>query len=124
MRRFALIVLVLGLHACGDAAMDAMPASSSSLEAALVSNDSWPYEVVGILDIVEAGYDYGDDPEWAVGSLITADDEWGVLIEIDGTVIARAGINIDSGKEVRVWLDAPLTKYGETTYPVTRIERL
>ena len=120
MNRFALVSILMGLVACGgdmDSATDA-----GNLEIALAANETWPYETVGVLDIVEAGYGDSDSPEWAVGSLVTHDDEYGVMISIEGPVIARAGINIDSGEPVRVWLEAPTNEYGVDTYAVSRIQ--
>jgi hypothetical protein len=84
-----------------------------------------PFEQVGVLDIVEAG-GYGDSeyPNWAIGSLITHDDDFGVSIKIGEGVISKAKIDIDSGNEVRVWLNASVKDYGVYTFPVTRIESL
>jgi hypothetical protein len=121
MHKLVFIFLVFGLSACDNEGGGGTSTIGSGLEAVLESNESWPYEAVGILDIVEAGYGESDDPEWAVGSLVTKDDEFGVGIEIDGNVISRARINIDSGKEVRVWLEKPKMEYGVKTYPVSKI---
>jgi hypothetical protein len=121
MHRLIFIFLVFGLSACSNDGGDSASTIGAGLEAVLESNESWPYEAVGILDIVEAGYGETDDPEWAVGSLVTKDDEFGVSIEIDGNVISRAQINIDSGKPVRVLLEKPKMEYGVKTYPVSRI---
>ena len=121
MNRFALIATLLGLVACSGE-MGSETSTRGSLETALEANSTWPYETVGILDIVEAGYGDSDSPEWAVGSLVTDNDEFGVLIKIEGAVIARAGIKIDSGEKVRVWLEAPKNEYGETIYAVSKIQ--
>ena len=120
MNRLALTSILLSLVACGGD-MDS-ETGGGNLEIALVANETWPYETVGILDIVEAGYGDSDSPEWAVGSLVTHDDEYGVLISIEGAVIARAGIDIDSGEPVRVWLEAPKKEYGVDSYTVSRIQ--
>ena len=98
-------------------------ASVSSLEETLSANTAWPQEVVGVLDIVEAG-GYGDSeyPSWAVGSLLTDDDDEGISISIGEGVVSRAKIDIDSGKTVRVWLQAPKLEYGIEFYPVSRIQ--
>ena len=123
MRILVLTVMLFSLISCGGGTQSET-VRTGSLETVLEANDSWPYEVVGILDIVEAGFDDSDMPSWAVGSVVTDDDEFGVLIKIDGTVIARAGINIDSGEKIRVWLEAPKDEYGVTTYPVSKLEEL
>lgn len=125
MNKLFLMLLCFVLVACsgGSGTSGADPSvDHGSLEAILAANDSWPYEIVGVLDIVEAGYGDSDEPEWAVGSIVTEHDVWGVAIEIPGAVISRAGINIDSGNAVRAWLDAPKDDYGVTTYPVSRLE--
>ena len=122
MKKLFLVGAALLLAACSGES--GAPGSATNLEAVLQANDTWPYEMVGVLDIVEAGYGDSDNPEWAVGSIITDDDEWGVQVEIQGNVISRAGINIDSGKPVRAWLEAPEEKYGVMTYAVSKLEAL
>ena len=120
---FSTVAIALLLAACGGGGMDS--ADSSNLEIRLAGNTTWPYELVGVLDIVEAGgYDDAGYPSWAVGNIVTDDDEWGVMIEIGEGVVSRAQINIDSGKKVRAWLEKPHKKYDVMTYPVSRIEAL
>ena len=46
-----------------------------------------------------------------------------MLIEIDGGVIARSGIDIDAGETVRVWLESPKDVSGEPMYPVSKMEK-
>ena len=122
-RLLILACLLGGLVACGGGG-ESMPSADSSLAASLATNETWPYEAEGVLDIVEAGFDgTSDEPQWAVGMLLEGGDEFGVLIEIDGGVIARAGINIDSGEAVRVWLESPKDVSGEPMYPVSKMEK-
>ncbi len=123
MRRLFLAAFVVGLAACGGASDDR---NAGGLQALLDANTTWPYEVTGVLDIVEAGgFDENDYPTWAVGSLVNDQtDEFGVAIDIQGDVVARARINIDSGEPVRAWLEAPITQYGVKTYPVSKLEGL
>ena len=108
------------VSSCGSG--DPSANGPGSLEPILASNSQWPFEVVGTLDIVEAG-GYGDSeyPEWAVGSLITSDDPEGVAIEIGSGVVANSGIDIDSGKSVRVWLEQPNKQYGILSFPITKM---
>ena len=126
MRNFLTLGSMLAvLISCGGEGSGNGDASTSSLEKTLSANTTWPHEIVGVLDIVEAGgYDDSEYPAWAVGSLITADDEYGVSISIGESVVSRAGINIDSGEEVRVWLEAPKKEFGVETFPVSRIQSL
>ena len=117
--------IIFALMACGDGdpGLDSM--TDSSLEATLKGNTQWPYELVGTLDIVEAGdYDDSNYPAWAVGSIITDADEWGVLINIGDGVVRKARINIDSGEKVRVWLEKPQMEDDELFYPVSKIQAL
>ncbi|MDJ0759363.1 MAG: hypothetical protein QNJ19_08185 [Woeseiaceae bacterium] len=125
MYRLLILGCLLGaLAACGGGG-ESSPSTASDLAATLAANESWPYEAEGVLDIVEAGFDGTSvAPQWAVGMLLEGGDEFGVLIEIDGGVIARAGINIDSGEPVRVWLESPKDVSGEPMYPVSRMETL
>ncbi len=123
MRRLILVALMVGLAACSDA-MDERGASE--LEALLDANTTWPYEVTGVLDIVEAGgWDENYNPTRAVGSLVNDQtDEFGISIDIEGDVVSRARINIDSGKPVRAWLEAPTMQYGIETYSISKLEAL
>jgi hypothetical protein len=125
-RLWLVAVLFFVVAACSGGSNDEGTSGGDyTLEAILEANTSWPYEVVGVLDIVEAGgYDDSDYPTWAVGSIVPDGEEWGVSIEIQGNVVSRARINIDSGKPVRAWLEAPKREYGIDTYPVSRIEAL
>ena len=123
MRQLTLIALLLGLAACGGATDST---GASGLQAVLDANTTWPYEVTGVLDIVEAGgFDENDYPTWAVGSLVNDQtDEFGIAIDIEGDVVPRARINIDSGKPVKAWLEAPTTQYGVKTYSISKLEAL
>lgn len=121
MRNILLALLIsLCVFACSEGGDG--PSSQSALEAKLAANTDWPYEVVGTLDIIEAGgYENSEYPSWAVGSIVTAADPDGAMIEIGEGVVARARINIDSGNPVRVWLGKPKKEYGMLVYPVKRI---
>ncbi|MDJ0916711.1 MAG: hypothetical protein QNJ05_03040 [Woeseiaceae bacterium] len=116
--------LLASLAACGGDGGGPSPSADGNLATTLSTNDTWPYEAEGVLDIVEAGFDgTSDAPQWAVGMLLEGGDEFGVLVEIDGGVIARAGVNIDSGEPVRVWLESPTDVSGEPMYPVSKMEK-
>ena len=118
-------LLTLVMAACGGGGDNPYIEDGGKLQGLLANNTEWPYEMVGVLDIVEAGgYEESDYPTWAVGNVITDDDEWGVMIEIGDGVVSRARINIDSGEAVRLWLEKPHKKYDVLTYPVSRIEAL
>ncbi|SMF63205.1 hypothetical protein SAMN02745866_04078 [Alteromonadaceae bacterium Bs31] len=117
---FVFIVCLFALVACSDGGVPAN--NSTSIEAELKSNGNWPYQIQGVLDIVEAGgYEDTEYPGWAVGGLVREGDEFGVSISIGEGVVAAAGIDIDSRKLVTVWLGAPKKEFGVLTYPVERI---
>lgn len=126
MRKHILFLAFLAIAACGGGDPSDIESGQAALERALNENTTWPYEVVGTLDIVEAGYADTETEyvEWAVGSLLIDDDEFGIQINIGDGVATRAGINIDSGEKVKVWLEAPTLAYGTASYPVSRIEKL
>ena len=120
-----IVPIAVGLVACGGDDAGSGSSAGNSLEATLAGNTQWPYELVGTLDIVEAGdFDESDYPAWAVGSVVTDTDEWGVLINIGPGVIRKAKVNIDSGKKVRVWLEKPRKENGDLFYPVSKIQAL
>lgn len=117
--------LLMLLVACGDTDRDSVGPTVSGLEAVLSTNSEWPYETIGILDIVEAGgYEDSEYPSWAVGFLLESekDEGIGVSISIGEGVVSRAKINIDSGMKVKVWLEAPTTQWGVDRYPISRIQ--
>ncbi len=123
-RRLILGCLLGALAACSGGDGQSSPSTDSDFASRLASNQAWPYEATGVLDIVEAGFDgTSDEPQWAVGMLLSDGEEFGVLIEIDGGVIARAGINIDSGEPVRAWLESPKDVSGEPMYPVSKLQK-
>ena len=127
MTRIVTLFAIAMLAACGgsDDSVD-IGDIKSSLEAELESNTDWPYETVGVLDIIEAGFDGNSEyAQWGVGSLLTDDDdEWGVPITLEEGVAARARVDIDSGQEVRVWLEPAREEHGFTSYPVVKMEKL
>jgi len=124
MKKYLFIILAIGfLAACSDEAFDVGSEQASALQAVLNANEDWPYEVTGVLEIVEAGgYADSEYPDWAVGNLVTRGDDTGVSVDIGEGVASSAEINIDSGKEVRVWLEAPTKEHGIKTYAISRIE--
>ena len=127
MNRLIAVAILMFIAACGGGDKPGeFGDRKSALESALESNTSWPYEAVGVLDIVEAGFDGTSEyAEWGVGSLLTDDDdEWGISITLRQGVAEQARIDIDSGEPVRVWLEAPVEEYGYTTYPISRMEKL
>ena len=119
------MISLLLLMACGGESSSGTSDVSSTLEKTLLSNTSWPVKLLGTLDIVEAGgYGESEYPNWAVGSFITSDDDYGVSIKIGEGVVENDNIDIDSGEEVYVWLSSPVKEYGVQTFPVVKIESL
>lgn len=124
MRHYLVLFFMLFAVSCGgDTADEISIPQATALEAMLAENTSWPYEIAGIFDIVEAGdFDDSGYPGFAIGALTTEDDDWGVSITIGAAVVADAGIDIDSGNNVTVWLQQPTKQFGVNTYPVARID--
>lgn len=119
---FALILLAAGCGESGDN-QPKVKVAPPDFAAKLGKNNAWPYQAVGTLFIVEAGgYELSNYPQWAVGEF-TADGEAGkVSIDFQAGVIARALVNIDSGRQFRVWLEAPRVENGAKIYPISKIE--
>ncbi len=122
MRAYSIVLLSILLLGCSEP--ETSTNSAAGLEAELKQVQSWPHSVVGVLDIIDAG-GYGDSddpyPDWAVGSLTTPNDEYGVLIEIGAGVVRKARIDIDSGKPVHALLGAPKDMDGMLSYPVLEL---
>lgn len=93
---------------------------------ALKENTEWPYEMIGVLEIVDAGGYQGesDYPTWAVGMLNTGNPDDEIAIDIQGDVAEKAGVNIDSGEKVKVWLNPPPPEPEYAGYQVIKIESL
>lgn len=125
MRLSILIAAAAMLVAAGCSEAPAGTSSSEvTLENELKQNTSWPYQVVGASDIVDAGFDPDTGRvSWAAGAIVTENDPDGVLIMIEEGAV-RDGIDIDSGKKVRAWLGEPNHEYGAPTYAVSRVESL
>jgi len=119
MKLVLITIALLFLSACGG---ESSSEANQSLGSTLRANDSWPQEIVGVLDIVEAGYHDSDYPEWALGAITTANDADGLSIEITDGLLGVSGVNIDDGKTVKVWVDKPHEKYGVYTFPVSKIK--
>jgi len=123
-RLLVIATLLLFAAGCSDGADES---GGSELDAILDANSSWPYEVTGVLEIVEAGgwEEDSDIPDWAVGSLVNEQtDEVGIGVEIMDGVARRANVDVDSGRPVKAWLEEPKMEYGWKTYPVSRLEAL
>ena len=96
-------------------------ASMDSPASALASNDTWPYELTGKIDIIEMGIDDSDYPDWAIGIITVGDDEF--LVEFSAAVMRGAGIGADFAFEgpARIRVGRPKDDYGTPTYPVEYI---
>lgn len=118
---FALLILAILSTSCSDSSHT--PSESSVLEQKLNSNSEWPFEVSGVLDIIEAGgYDESEYPAWAIGEFVQEGDDFGVLVHIKDNVAAAAKLNVDPAKAVTVWLGSPEKEHGILTYPVEKMD--
>ena len=125
MKKLIGVLTILLLAGCSDSGSDYGADSPSPLEIKLESNTTWPYEVEGVLDIVEAGgYGDSDYPMWAVGNLVTPDSGYGLAKNIGEGVASEGSINIDSGKKIKVWLSQPKIQFGVKTYPIIKMRSL
>lgn len=125
MKKLICFLAILLLAGCSDSGSDYGADSPSPLEIKLEFNTTWPYEVEGVLDIVEAGgYEESNYPNWAVGSLVTPDSGYGLLIEIGEGIASEGQIEIDSGKKIKVWLSQPHMQYGVKTYPIIKMRNI
>ena len=100
------------------------PRELSKTEKILCSNESWPYELIGTFDIVEAGgYDDENEyPTWAIGNLEIEEDDL-VSIIIEGDVVLKAKIDIDSGDKYKVLVN-PSTEELDPEFEVIEIQEI
>lgn len=90
-------------------------------EQILVKNKNWPYQINGVFVIADAGGYDGDYPTWAAGTLEVNGENDFIGIDIDGTVVKDAEINIDSGHRYEVLIDAPVEEFSSLTFPIIKI---
>ncbi len=118
MKKTMLVLCLLCLFACGNERGTA----SSGSESGLASNTAWPYEVVGEVDIVDAGFGDSDYANWAVGSVVVNGEY--ISIDFETSVLEAAGIDseFNFSNPATLNLGAPKKEYGELTYPVVEIK--
>lgn len=118
MKKIVPIILSLFLAACGGDEIK----NSPSGESALAGNTRWPYEVVGEVDIIDAGFGDSDYANWAIGSVTVNGEE--ISIEFETLVLRSAGIGseFNFSSPAKLMLGSPKQEYGMLTYPVVEIK--
>jgi hypothetical protein len=119
----ALVILLLA--GCGNNDSGNPTYSATKLETVLKANTTWPYEIEGVLDIIEAGgFEESEYPHWAIGFLLAPGAGDGLLIEIGEGIAKEGRINVDSGKRIKVWLSQPKMLHGVKTYPIVKMRNI
>ena len=115
----AFVVLFL-VVACGNPNEPDGDKNTSSA-GSVASNTSWPYEVTGSVDIVDAGVADSDYASWAVGIVTVGGEE--LLVEFETSVLEQANIDLDFqfSEPTTLLLGKPNDKHGELSYPVKEI---
>ncbi len=115
--------IIFVLSACDNSSNIRM---DNTIEKNLKNNTTWPHLIVGVLDIAHAeGYD--DDsgyPSVAAGQIDTGNQLDDISIEITGDVLKAAGIDIDSGEKLKIWVTGPPRhEYDIDIYKVVKLEK-
>jgi len=122
--KYVLILLVILILPSCDNSSDVY--KENIIEKNLTNNTKWPYLIVGVLDIAYAGdYDGSSDyPSFAMGQIDTGNKVDDISFNVDHDVLQQAGIDIDSGEVLKIWLAGP-PKYenGINVYQVAKLER-
>ena len=118
-KQLNLAVVFALLAGCGNGE-DGMAVTDGSTST-LASNDAWPYQLTGEIDIIEMGIDDSDYPNWAIGIITVGDEQ--LLVEFSAAVMRSAGIGADFAFEgaVTIRVGQPNDDYGTLTYPVEDI---
>ena len=122
--KFVLILLAILILPSCDNSPDVY--KESVIEQKLKNNTEWPYLIVGALDIAYAGdYDGSSDyPAFAMGQIDTGNDVDDISFNVDHDVLKQAGIDIDSGEVLKIWLaGSPKYENGINIYQVVKLER-
>lgn len=116
MKKLCLLALSIGLIACNS------DTSQSSSADSLSTNTTWPYEIIGSVDIHDAGFSDSQYADWAIGSIVSGDDD--ILIMFDNRVLRAAGIGseFNFSDPTTLLLGAPTDEYGESSYPVEAVQ--
>jgi len=125
MKKFIGVLVFLFLAGCSDNDSDNSNYSATKLETVLAANTTWPYEIEGVLEIVEAGgFEESEYPHLAIGFLLASGAGDGLLIEIGEGVAKEGRINVDSGSRIKVWLSKPKILHGVKTYPIVKMRHI
>lgn len=125
MKKFIGVLVFLLLAGCSDNDSDNSNYSATKLETVLAANTTWPYEIEGVLDIVEAGgFEESEYPHLAIGFLLASGAGDGLLIEIGEGIAKEGRINVDSGNRIKVWLSKPKMLHGVKTYPIVKMRNI
>lgn len=125
MKKFIGVLVFLFLAGCSDNDSDNSNYSATKLETVLAANTTWPYEIEGVLDIVEAGgFEESEYPHLAIGFLLASGAGDGLLIEIGEGIAKEGRINVDSGNRIKVWLSKPKMLHGVKTYPIVKMRNI
>ncbi len=119
MKRFIIILLSFLAFSCSGE----NPKSSGSEVSSLSSVVSWPHEVKGELDIIDAGgFDDSNYASWAVGTFLPKGDTEPINVNFAGSILKEADIDAEFAfaNPVTLWLDKPVKEHGVLAYPVTK----
>ncbi|THB67986.1 MAG: hypothetical protein D6B27_03500 [Gammaproteobacteria bacterium] len=114
---FIALFIALSMLACSDA-----DNISSDLASKLKKNESWPYEVVGVVHFDEgSGFD-DDTYTWGVGYMNTDSEFSAIGVIYDQKHYKGKAFDFE-GEKVRVWLDKPNDEHG-ALYVITNVEKI
>ncbi len=85
----------------------------------VLTSTSYPIEISGTLDIIDAGVGDSDYAHWALGSIAITNTDYEILVELEQKVLRQAGVDLDFeyGNPVTLWVNRPV----DDIYPVSRM---
>jgi len=116
--KVSIFVICITLLGCNSGGIGSLSTTPSGIE----SNTSWPYKIIGHLDIIDAavGDSDSDTPDWIIGSITNPHNNEDILVEFKSGAAQSSGYTMDFNikNPVTLWVNESVSDY----YQVDRVE--